>query len=137
MATSSSVWRIDRIGVVVSLLCAVHCALMPIAVIAVPVLLSAAGIERTAEQVVVGIAVSLATWSAWQHGMAGRWGLVAGFVGGAVVLLASRLVDHGRPAEWVAVAGSLVIAFTHARSLTAASTWGRNAPPVPRTHPPV
>jgi len=115
---------LDRLGFVVSLACAIHCAVMPIAVIAVPVLLSVAGIERSAERVVVGIAIVLASFSAWQQARVGRWGVVAGFVVGAAVLLASRFVGHGRAGELVAVAGSLAVAFSHARALSAARAAG-------------
>lgn len=111
---------LDRLGFVVSLACAIHCAVMPIAVIAVPVLLSVAGIERSAERIVVGIAIVLASFSAWQQARVGRWGVVAGFVTGAAVLLASRFVGHGRIGELVAVAGSLAVAFAHARALSLA-----------------
>ncbi len=117
--------RLDRMGVVVSLVCAIHCAVMPIAVVALPVLLSIAGLERTAEHGVVVLAVLLAGFSAWQQGKAGRWGVVAGFASGALILAGSRLVGHGRAGELIAIAGSLTVAFSHARALSLAHRVAR------------
>lgn len=120
MSASHLVRRIDRVGFAVSLACAIHCAVMPIAIIAVPVLLSVAGIERAAEHVVVAVAIVLASFSAWQQAQHPRWGVVAAFLGGAALLVASRFVGHGRAGELVAIAGSLVVAFSHARALSMA-----------------
>lgn len=118
VSASSTAHRIDRAGMVVSLACAIHCAVMPIAIVALPVLLSIAGLERSAEHVIVVIAILLASVSAWQQARAGHWGVVAGFVAGAIILLASRFAGHARAGELVAITGSLTVAFSHARALS-------------------
>jgi MerC mercury resistance protein len=120
VTASTRTLGLDRVGFVVSLACAIHCAVMPIAVVAVPVLLSVAGIERSAEAVVVVIAIALASFSAWQQARTGRPTLALGFLAGAAVLVASRFVGQGRAAELVAVVGSLAVAFSHARALSVA-----------------
>jgi hypothetical protein len=110
--------RIDRVGLIASTICAIHCALMPIILVAVPTLFAVVGIERWLEQIVVVVAVLLAGYSAWRQAAAAQWATVAIFATGIVVLLVSRVVGHDRAGELVAIAGSLVVAFAHARSLS-------------------
>lgn len=118
VSTDPNLQRIDRFGLVASTICAIHCALMPILLLAVPTLFAVVGIERWLEQVVVIVAVLLAGYSAWRQVAEGQWATAGMFAVGIVVLIASRLVPHGRPGELVAIAGSLFVAFAHARSLS-------------------
>lgn len=118
MSAEPSLQRIDRFGLIASTICAIHCALMPVILLAVPTLFAVVGIERWLEQIVVVIAVLLAGYSGWRQVAEGQWATGGIFVFGIVVLVASRLVPHGRPGELVAIAGSLCVAFGHARSLS-------------------
>lgn len=110
--------RIDRVGLIASTICAIHCALMPVILLAVPTLFAVIGIERWLEQIVVVVAVVLASYSAWRQAAAGQWTTVAMFGAGIAVLVASRFIGHDRSGELVAIAGSLFVAFAHARSLS-------------------
>ncbi len=119
---------IDRVGGLLSLACAIHCAVVPVVV-----LLAALGVPIAGELAVfddgrlelgfslaavvfVGISVGLG----WRGGVERRPMLV-GFAVGLALIAGSRLAPGP---EWIAhlilIGGALLLALTHRRSLGAA-----------------
>lgn len=116
---------VDRIGSWLSLLCAVHCAVVPVVVLLAALGFPIVGSLGLFEDHRFELAFSLtavilvaASVALGLRGSADRRPLVIGFVLGLVLLGGSRLLPGP---EWIGhlvlVAGALTIAYTHRRSL--------------------
>ena len=119
---------IDRVGGLLSLVCALHCAVVPVVVLLAALGLPVAGELATFDDgrfelgftlaAVVFVAVSVGL--GWR-GLAERRSMLLGFGIGLALLAGSRLAPGP---DWLAhlilVAGASTLAFTHRRSLEAA-----------------
>lgn len=121
--------NIDRVGGLLSLVCAIHCAAVPVLVVAaalgMPVADQLLALED--ERVELGFSlaavvfVTISVGLGWRQ--AKRGPMLAGFAVGLALLVGSRLVPGP---EWVAhlalVAGALTLALTHRRSFQAGAS---------------
>ena len=101
----------DRVGMIASSLCAVHCILMPWVIMMMPIVAGTVLTNLTAENIFVGVSLSLAAICGLsgcrKHG---QW-LVMGVMGlGGMVLLGARLtaphVCHIEDISWSHALGS-------------------------------
>jgi len=83
----------DALGITTSLLCAIHCALLPLVVVSLPIL----GINIIHNQLfeygMIGLAFLIGTWALW-HGFRyhhGRPLPLLLFVGGIILLIAKQV----------------------------------------------
>jgi hypothetical protein len=128
---------IDRVGGWLSLICAIHCAVIPVLVLlaglGAPVVDELAGFDD--ERLEIGFSVAAAVFVVasvglgWRHG-AIRRSLLIGFGVGLALLAAARLTPDP---EWLAhlllIGGALTLAYTHRQSLR--SRAGCPEPPTP------
>jgi hypothetical protein len=118
--------RINSLGAVFSLACAVHCAAMP----AVVALLPLASLDATLEWLLATASIALIGTGLWAGARKhGEWSIFVPMLGGAVILLVAR---HGvdEPAEGVlTMVGSLTLAactlFNHGLCRDCGACLGR------------
>ncbi|NLA67215.1 MAG: MerC domain-containing protein [Gammaproteobacteria bacterium] len=129
MASSCKLHRADRVGVAASFLCAVHCALLPLALAVMPALgLSAAGRIDVDQAFTVFATVLGATTLAIgfrRHRAFRAWALLV--PGLALVWLGAftTLHDHGLKHAAMMTAGGLMIAGAHFLNLRLTHAAGR------------
>ena len=101
----------DRVGIVASSLCAVHCILMPWVIMAMPIVAGTVLTNPAAENIFVGVSVCLAAFCGFagcrKHG---QW-VVMGVMGlGMLVVLGARMtaphVCHVEDISWSHALGS-------------------------------
>ena len=109
--------RLDRVGIVLSGLCALHCILSIVLVSALGLggqALLAPSIHEIGLALAVAVGAVTLGIGAWRHGALGP--LLIGTCG--VALMASALlVGHGLPEALLTIAGVVLVAAAHIRNL--------------------
>ena len=106
----------DRFGRFLSLCCAIHCLVMPIALVLFPFWLGSALHHEGAHLLLVASSVFFAAWSFWQGQRAhGRRGLLAFALVAAALVLFGELFFERAPWWHAAISASagLALAFGH------------------------
>jgi hypothetical protein len=110
----------DRIGMLVSLSCGVHCLIGSLVVASAGVLST-----LTSERVELGLVSGAATLAALSIGLGLRKHRTAGPLGllaaGFVLLVAARVVEEGE--LMLSLAGAALLALAHATNLRALQRW--------------
>ncbi|MGB0135287.1 MerC domain-containing protein [Dokdonella sp.] len=122
--------RIDRFGAFASMLCAIHCALLPVVFGVLPALGLGFLANHVYEQIFVGFAILLASISLWfglrKHGSyLAFWFLVPGIV----LLVYGMLIgsDHANSGHAVVVSiGGTLVAISHLANLRLNHVHGPN-----------
>lgn len=120
--SAASGWsrRIDRLGAAASFLCAVHCALLPFALVLLPTLAASVFASHEVEQLFV-VAASLLGLFSLGMGFRRHRDLraFAIFVPAALLLLGGTLLlpETGFPHAALVVSGGSLLAFAHLSNL--------------------
>lgn len=108
----------DRLAIGASLLCVVHCLMLPIAFAALPALTSVLPVPESFHRWMVALAVPVSTFtllSGWRrHGRA--LPLLAGVAGLGLMIVGAVVASERTETLWT-VAGSLLVAGAHLRNL--------------------
>jgi hypothetical protein len=109
--------RLDTLGASASLLCAIHCAVLPFVLTLLPVLGLSFLVGETVEWILVGLAVGLAALSLLLGFRRHRSLRVLALLSGAVVLLVAgrwvELTEGTGSGAWLMVAGGLTLVTAH------------------------
>jgi hypothetical protein len=119
--TSSPTGTLDRTGIAVSTLCALHCALAPALLVAVPASVLPIVESPALEWGLIALAASVGLWAIARIG----WGThrrrhpVLLLATGLALLVASRfeLVEEGLPEILLVAVGAAFVAGAHVRNL--------------------
>jgi len=99
--------RLDKLAIVLSALCLVHCLAVPLAVVALPVLgASLTGSETDVHWILLAMAIPLSVW-AYARGYRHHGDLVATWSGGTGLVLMFLGVSHWF-ADWLEIPLTLV-----------------------------
>ena len=122
--------RIDRFGAFASMLCAVHCALLPVVFGVLPALGLGFLANHLYEQIFVGFAILLASFSLWfglrKHG---SYLAFLFLVPGIILLVIGILIgsEHANSGHAVAVSiGGTLVALSHVVNLRLTHVHGPN-----------
>ena len=124
--------RLDQAGMTASLLCAVHCALMPLAITLLPLLGLSFLADSRMEWALVVLAAVLGTTSLTvgyrQHRSTNALRVL---FAGLAILVAGRLFETYAVGQWavgVVVAGGVIIAIAHSINLRLSRTCECHSP---------
>ena len=109
--------RLDRVGIVLSGLCALHCILSIVLVSALGLggqALLAPSIHEIGLALAVAVGAVTLGIGAWRHGAPGP--LLIGTCGVAL-MTSALLVGHGLPEALLTIAGVVLVAAAHIRNL--------------------
>jgi len=112
ISTTDSRHLADHVGTYLSLVCAVHCILTPIAVTLLPLFAAKALLNESFHEIVMGVSVVLSVLSsAWGYRRHRKWHLFLIVVGGIGFLSLSRTVERNEAI--LAGLGGLLLATGH------------------------
>lgn len=115
--------KLDRIGQKASLICAIHCAIMPIILVLMPFLATSFIVTTQLEWLLFGVSALLALFSVCWGARKHKSKMIFALLSVALLLIVAGLVSHGGHGEivhqhfgWQSVlmtAGGLLLAAVH------------------------
>lgn len=106
----------DALGIAASVLCAVHCILLPVLFTSLPLL----GVEllknALLESATIALSMGIGVWVLWRsyrHGHISRW-MVAGFITGLALVTTGNFMETTLAEALFKFAGATLIVTVHA-----------------------